>query len=278
MKFIYLIWRKIFSLIQVNLPKYYHIKILRILNKLAVIYHECYENKNYDINSNGEKFLLKKLRKSNNLNCIFDVGANKGDYSMLSRVISPKAKIFAFEPVFETFEILISNLKGIGISTHNFALGDIVGSSEINLYEKDTLSSMVNFQNEFLNKDFKKIKINVKTGNSFLKEKPEIKEISLLKIDTEGYENKVLEGFNEFFKIINVIQFEYGLANLSSKYFLFDYFKDYSSVFKIGKLYPGGVVFFDEYNINIENFIGPNFVMVRKDRKDLIELLSFKKS
>ena len=133
---------------------------------------------------------------------------------------------------------------------------------------------MISFQNEFLNKDFKSVKVEVKTGNSFLDENQEINEISLLKIDTEGFENQVLSGFDKFYRIINVIQFEYGLANLSSKYFLFDYFKDYSKNYKIGKLYPNGVIFFDEYNVELENFIGPNLIMVRKDTVDIIQLLS----
>ena len=162
----------------------------------------------------------------------------------------------------------------MGIVPYNFAFGKKDGVSLINVYEKDTLASMLNFQNQFMNKEFKKLEINLRTGNSFLSENPEIREISILKIDTEGFENFVLEGFNVYLEIVNVIQFEYGLANLSSKYFLFDYFKDYSSIFEIGKLYPRGVLFYDDYNIQQENFIGPNLIMVRKDRKDLIDLLS----
>ena len=38
--------------------------------------------------------LLKKLNRSNNLKCIFDIGANKGIYSILSRKISSSAEIF----------------------------------------------------------------------------------------------------------------------------------------------------------------------------------------
>ena len=275
MKFFKFVWRKIFIFIQVEIPKKYNFKIFKFFNKLSIIFHECYENKNYDINTNGEKFLLKKLSKSNNLNYIFDIGANKGDYSILSRQISSEAKIYAFEPVYDTFKYLVSNTKNKGIIAHNFAFGNKVGVSTINLYEKDTLSSMISFQNDYLKKDFKSIEIYVKTGNSFLNDNLEIYEISLLKIDTEGFENKVLNGFNKFFRKINVIQFEYGLANLSSKYFLFDYFKDYSSQFKIGKLYPNGVIFYDEYEVRLENFIGPNLIMVRKDRQDIIKLLSF---
>ena len=96
------------------------------------------------------------------------------------------------------FKFLVSNIKNMGIIAHNFAFGNEVGVSTINLYEKDTLSSMISFQNDYLKKDFKSIEIEVKTGNSFLNDNLEIYEISLLKIDTEGFENKVLKGFDKF--------------------------------------------------------------------------------
>ena len=64
-----------------------------------------------------------------------------------------------------------------------------------------------------------------------------------MKIDTEGYESEVLKGFSGIMSQINVIQFEYGKANLFAKYFLKDYFSDYSDKYYIGKLYPNGVDF-----------------------------------
>jgi len=276
MKFFKFLWRKIFLFFQKNIPKHHNSYILKNLNKLSIILHECYENKNYDINSNGEAFILRKLYSSNNLKCIFDIGANKGDYSILSRNISPKAKIFAFEPVSSTFQYLRKKVRNLKINSYNFAFGNKDGFSLINVFTEDTLSSILSFQNQFLNKEFKKEKIEIKKGNTFLFENSDIKEISILKIDTEGFENSILEGFNDYFQKVNVIQFEYGLANLASKYFLFDYFKDYSHIFKIGKLYPKGVIFYDEYNIELENFIGPNFIMVRKERQDLINLLTMR--
>ena len=147
-----------------------------------------------------------------------------------------------------------------------FAFGERNGVSLINIYEKDSLSSMVSFQNDF-NKEYKKVEIDLKTGNLFLSENPEIDEISILKIDTEGFENNVLEGFNDFLDIVNVIQFEYGLANLSSKYFLIDYFNDYSKNFKIGKLYPNGVLFYDQYTIELETLLGQTLLWLGKKEK-----------
>ena len=40
-----------------------------------------------------------KLLKNFNFETIIDVGANKGQFSLLVRYLFPKAKIFAFEPL-----------------------------------------------------------------------------------------------------------------------------------------------------------------------------------
>ena len=158
MKFFKFLWRKIYLLFQKNIPKYHNSFILKNLNKLSIIFHECYENKNYDIHTNGEAFILRKLYSSNNLKYIFDIGANKGDYSILSRKISSTAKIFAFEPVSNTFQSLKKKVRNLNIYSYNFAFGKKDGFTMINVFMEDTLSSILSFQNQFLNKEFKKEK------------------------------------------------------------------------------------------------------------------------
>ena len=58
-------------------------------------------------------------------------------------------------------------------------------------------------------------------------EKHEIDSINFLKIDTEGSEHLVLQGFDRMLtgKKIDVIQFEYGNINIESKFLLYDYHK-----------------------------------------------------
>ena len=73
-------WRKLFPYLQKSIPRNRNNKLLKILDKLAITYHSIYENLNYDCKNNGELFLLNKLNQSNNLNSIFDVGANVGTY------------------------------------------------------------------------------------------------------------------------------------------------------------------------------------------------------
>lgn len=271
------IWRKLFPFLQKFIPKHRDNKLLKILDKFSTIYHSLYENLNYDCENNGELFLLKKLNHSNNLSCIFDVGANIGTYSLLARNINQKSLIFAFEPVPETFIELQKKVSNKNIKTFNFALGSDMGEAKMLVSKDSKLSTLVLDNNYLLDKDDSKyVTVKIITGYEFLKNNYDLGRISLLKIDTEGYESEVLKGFRQIISRIDVIQFEYGKANLLSKYVLKDYFNDYSNEFFIGKLYPNGVYFYKKYKWDLDDFIGPNFVMVKRSRKDLYDLLSIK--
>ena len=269
-------WRKLFPYLQKFIPRHRNNKLLKILDKFSTTYHLIYENLNYDCENNGELFLLNNLNHSNNLNCIFDVGANIGTYSLLARNINKNCLIFAFEPVPKTFIDLQENVSNKNIKTFNFALGSDIREEKM-LVSKDSKLSTLLDNSHLANKDdHHYITVKIKTGNEFIKNNDDLSQISLLKIDTEGYESEVLKGFKGILPRINVIQFEYGKANLLAKYFLKDYFHDYSKYYYIGKLYPNGIDFYEKYKWDLDDLIGPNFVMVKKSRKDLYDLLSIK--
>lgn len=271
------LWRKLFPYLQKAIPKHRNNTLLKTLDKFAITYHSLYENLNYDCKNNGELFLLNKLNHSNNLHTVFDVGANIGSYSLLARQINKKCKIFAFEPVPDTFVDLKKNVFNKNIKTFNFALGSEVRQERMVVSKDSKLSTLLIDNCHISNKeDNKYVFVKIITGNEFLKDNNELSEISLLKIDTEGYESEVLKGFQEIISRINIIQFEYGKANLFAKYFLKDYFNDYSNDYYIGKLYPNGVDFHEKYTWDLDDLIGPNFIMVKKSRKDLYDLLSIK--
>jgi hypothetical protein len=79
-----------------------------------------YENRNHDIFSNGEVFILKQLSYLNPKN-ILDAGANIGNWGREAAHLSPTATIYCFEPVPSTFEKLnamvqaehIANIKAV---------------------------------------------------------------------------------------------------------------------------------------------------------------------
>jgi FkbM family methyltransferase len=243
--------------------------LLQKINSIAKNYHFAYENLNYDCNSNGELFLANKLNSMDSLSCVIDVGANIGDYSRIIRTICNKCRIFAIEPVPSTFKKLIENTESLNIETSNFALGNFSGKAEINsVPNASTLASLVEGMQEGGGRDCIKIAISVKKGEQFIKDN-DIKHVSLLKIDTEGYESEVLKGFGDAIKKIDVVQFEYGKANLFTKYFIHDYYREYSKDFYIGKLYPNGVLFYEKYHWDLDDLIGPNYVMVSRKRPDI---------
>jgi trans-aconitate methyltransferase len=82
----------------------------RLLYSMASVYVLTYKNRNYDMTTNGEYFVLDCLSKQN-IKTVFDVGANKGEYTTacLSRFLD--AKIHAFEIVPATFQKLAANIR-----------------------------------------------------------------------------------------------------------------------------------------------------------------------
>lgn len=61
------------------------------------------------------------------INYFIDIGANLGATSLMAKILNPTARVFAFEPSPDIYNILIGNMKqwmNTGIECHNVALGD----------------------------------------------------------------------------------------------------------------------------------------------------------
>ena len=90
-------------------------------------------------------------------------------------------------------------------------------------------------------------------------------------MDVEGLEGAVLRGFTRTLdqRRIEVVQFEYGRASILTKILLRDLYEILSSRgYEVGKIYPDHVEF-REYAFAHEDFLGPNYLAVRKERGDL---------
>ena len=93
--------------------------------------------------------------------------------------------------------------------------------------------------------------------------------------ELEGAEYDALEGFKRTLEKGNIklIQFEYGYINITTKWLLNDFYHLLNShVYVIGKVFPKTVEFRD-YAFKYEDFLGPNFVVVKKSDTELIQLL-----
>jgi FkbM family methyltransferase len=241
----------------------------------------AYENFDYDFYKNGEFGLLKRLASGNYSGStdvpyvIFDVGANVGHWTINASEIFPTAVLHCFEAIQPTLMELKRNTQNRkNITVNEFGLLNIEDELLFKYYpESSVLSGMYDFPIEAKH-EF--VKGRVRIGDDYVEEN-DIKKIDFLKIDVEGAENLVLEGFKRSLKQkkIQMIQFEYGMANIITKFLLYDFyrfFKEYG--YTLGKIYPGFVEFRD-YDLQQEDFRGPNFLAVREDCSDLIKTLSF---
>ena len=239
----------------------------RSLNRL-------YENRNHDIYSNGEITVLKKIARTNP-GIIIDAGANVGDYSILANQIMSACKIYAFEPVESTFQHLLSNIKDLknvvpikkGLFKENCELA-------INLFASNEHSSIYDIEGLPIGSDSQQ-KIELVRGDDFIKDN-QIDLIDFLKLDVEGAEYDALLGFENAIKhgAIKAVQFEYGYINISTKKLLVDYYNFFeANGYIVGKIFPK-LVEFRKYHFKYEDFIGPNFIAVKKTETELIKMLS----
>lgn len=161
-----------------------------------------------------------KLIKYFEINKIFDIGANIGNYAMEMRKLGFVGNIVSFEPLSETFKILQKNaIKDSNWETINIGLGDIDGETEINIAAISDSSSILEMmpshlksapQSVYIGKE--KIKLNKLDTifDNYYKNGDKI----FVKIDTQGYELNVLKGAEQSLPYIKGIQIEMSLVQL----------------------------------------------------------------
>ena len=251
-----------------------HSKFFKILAGFGRSLNRLYENRNHDVYSNGEFTVLKKIAKLNP-KVIIDGGANIGKYSLLIQNTNPQATTYAFEPVKETYEILTKNIEQYSnIVAIRKGLYKEETSMEINLFDSNTHSSIFDI-NKGITESNKNTTIELIKGDSFLND-AKIDYVDFLKLDVEGAEYDAIVGFEESLKSgkIRAIQFEYGYINIVTKKLLIDFYNLFEKYgYIIGKIFPKTVEF-RKYSYKGEDFLGPNFIAVKKTDFEIINLLS----
>lgn len=197
----------------------------------------------YDIKKiNYKKFYdisFEEILKNNlpNNPIIFDIGANKGQSIEKYLKIFDNPQIHSFEPIKYEIDILKKKYKdNKNIHLNDFALGEKNEYKNFNITVKTDNSSFnkINLDTEWVKVRSKqnntsiqnyvdKIeKVKVITLDEYVKSK-KIKDIDFIKIDTQGYEDKILEGSLETIKRnkISIIQTEIMFDNNYNKYLNF---------------------------------------------------------
>jgi len=228
----------------------------------------------------GEDWLLRTLAAKVNIDTILDVGCNKGEWTRMAKESFPNATIHTFEIMPEVYRKFINNdVMGPNIVPNNFGLGAELGTIQMKYcVANDTLNTHLGMLSPGSVSDmpFHWRECLTVTGDAYLT-MHNIQKVDILKIDVEGAEHLVLQGFDKSMKAGNIglIQFEYGTANIVARWLLVDANELLSPLgYVFGKLSPDGVKF-KPYDLNDENFFGPNIVAVHRSRTDLLTALNF---
>jgi len=171
----------------------------------------------------------KALLKSYNIHLVIDIGANTGQFAeQMRHDIEYSGDIISFEPLSSEFELLKeksdSDEKWKAI---NCAIGDVEEKSEINIagnsYSSSILSMLESHEKSAPESKYVGHEtIDVKTLDSIMNELSINEDNIYLKIDTQGFESKVIKGAEMSLNRIDTIQLEMSLIPLYKDELLFN--------------------------------------------------------
>lgn len=173
-----------------------------------------------DVKMTDEEILVKQLIH-NKIDVIFDIGANTGQFARMLFKLGYAGRIVSFEPLTEAYNKLIADskkYKGWEVA-ERCAIGEEDGEIEMHISENSISSSALNILDEHVSAapgskyiGIEKAKIykldtvgKIYAGNS--------KNI-LLKIDTQGFEEKILNGADKFLGEVKGLLVETSLVKL----------------------------------------------------------------
>ncbi len=163
----------------------------------------------------------RRLLADLQIGVILDVGANTGQYGKeLRDELRFRGHIRSFEPMSTAFRELETRASGdSGWETFNFALGDAEGTDTINISGNSYSSSILDMlsaheaaapESKFVGKE----QIKIQTLDAIFEDVCPAGERVYLKIDTQGYEGRVLRGAQNSLSKVDAVQLEMPLVPL----------------------------------------------------------------
>jgi FkbM family methyltransferase len=186
------------------------------MNPIKKIFGKGSQKKAYPVE------LIRRMKIVNhaNIDTVFDIGANVGQYGMEMRGIGYNKKIISFEPLKTAYEKLEkASLNDDNWIINNYAIGDENIKSMINVSGNSVSSSILNILPEhvqsapesgFIAQEEIEIKTLDSIFNSFCNKENKV----LVKIDTQGFEKNVIDGAKESLNRIKIIQVEMSILPL----------------------------------------------------------------
>jgi FkbM family methyltransferase len=150
-----------------------------------------------DFERTEREFLKAYLRPGD---LFVDVGANIGLFSLIAaRLVGPSGKVYAFEPTGRIFERLANNVRLNGfneISCFRLALSDQIGQQSLFISE-DGFDAWNSFAHPIAGQSFEHERVDCETWDHFALKHSVLGRVAMMKLDVEGWENRVLSGAKE---------------------------------------------------------------------------------
>ncbi|MEQ9485199.1 FkbM family methyltransferase [Coleofasciculus sp. F4-SAH-05] len=191
---------------------------------------------------------MLKLLTFHEIDLVLDVGANVGQFATQLFTIGYQGKIVSFEPLSSAYNQLLEASKNNQDwqVAERCAIGNKNGEIEINISENSESSSILSIlpnhtdaapKSAYIGSETTKIRKLSELVYNYVDQS----KATLLKIDTQGYENDVLEGAKEIIPKLKGIHLELSLVPLYDGQILFDEMLDKlkNMGFSLYNLYPG---------------------------------------
>ena len=193
----------------------------------------------------GEMGALRTCLADLDAPVVFDVGANKGDWSRAVLQQRPAASLHVFEPSPALAEILRRALPGAAVNLA--AVGATPGTATLHSYAEDPTSEHASLHRAVMSdlhqaKEIVSWDVPVVTLDGYCADHG-VHRIDLLKIDVEGGEYDVLLGAKGLLegKRVDRVQFEFNEMNTISRRFFAD-FADLLADFELYRILPVGLL------------------------------------
>lgn len=158
---------------------------------------------------------LTKMKSNNtieNIDSIWDVGANQGQFSFMAHSIWSDIPIYSFEPDSVSYEKLKSNFAKYSImgQVFKYAIGAKIERKQLIRYEDNVNNSLL--ENESFSKTvLDKEMVECTTLDDFSKTLPAVSN-AFLKLDVQGFELMVLAGATAFLNKCRYVQIEVSFS------------------------------------------------------------------
>lgn len=224
--------------------------------------------------SSGERWVLETLLPSvasgvtRPVN-VLDVGAHRGEFGIMAATrLGASARVVFVEPAAELATSLRTIATGLPDATVvEMGLSD--AEEERQLYAEaqgSALASVYDRRLDHFGITVRPVGTARFTTLDLLLTTLGIDRVHLLKLDVEGHEISVLRGGKAAIAAgqIDIIQFEFGGANIDSGTYLRDFWQELSPQYRIYRLLMNGLDELHAYDERDEIFVTSNFVAIRR--------------